>query len=118
AAGARGAAEMAVECVRVGPVFGVQCGERGCGGTVDLECLVGGQAAEGACGPERRRHQVPRGRREAVEQEERMLTAQEHELGLRLAEDAPGALVYLLDVLEAPGRPERLRHEPSVPRTS
>ena len=47
-----------------------------------------------------------------------MLPPRQHELGLELAEDAAGALVGLLDVLEASRRPERLRHGPSVPRTS
>src|SRR5262249_20189094 len=65
--------------------------------------------------PERRDHEVPRGVWIAVEQRERRLASMEDELLVGRAEDAAAALVGLLDVLEPPGRPERLRHgaEPS-----
>src|SRR4051812_24589706 len=64
--------------------------------------------------PVRRDHQVTRGVRELVQEDERELAAVDHELRLVLrqrrgaAEDALVALVRVLDVLEPPRRPQPL----------
>ena len=113
-----GTAEVPAEVVPVRPVLGDERVDRDRRQTMDLESLLVGEPAEAAGVAEGRRHQVARGVRETVEQEERVLAAEEHEVGLRLAEDAARALVDLLDVLESPRRPERLGHAPSVPRRS
>src|SRR5262249_31994194 len=85
------------------------------GEAVDLERLLVGQVAELTDVSDRRDHQMAGGVRELVQQHERLLAAMDDE-GLlvvavgREAEDAPFLLVGLLDVFEAPRRPERLRH--------
>ena len=67
--------------------------------------------------PIRRDHQVTRGVRELVEQDEGELASVDHELRLVLrlprgaAEDALVALIRVLDVLEPPRRPQPLHGE-------
>ena len=80
--------------------------------------------------PVRRDEQVPRRVRELVQQDERALAAVHDEMLLVVvacrgaAEEAAVLLVRVLDVLEAPRRPEPLHHsqcfqrkKPSIPPT-
>jgi Ca2+-binding RTX toxin-like protein len=72
--------------------------------------------------PEGRDHQVAGGIGEPVQERECLPAAMDDEAGLVLAlggpaKDAPFLLVGLLDVFEAPGRPQRFRHGAEV-RTS
>src|SRR5215218_8470314 len=88
---------------------------------MDLERLLVRKLAELADVPVGGDHQVPGRVRESVQQHEGVRATVHDELllvvaGRRVAEDAAGLLVRLLDVLEPPGRPELLGHagEPTV----
>jgi hypothetical protein len=82
---------------------------------VDFQRLVVRQLAELAHVPVGGRHQVSRGIRKPVQQDECELATVHDELlfvgaGRRFAEHAPELLVRLLDVFEPPRRPELLGH--------
>ena len=82
---------------------------------MDLECLVVRKLGERAHVPIGGDHQVARGVRKPVQQDESVLAAVNDESLLvvtvgRIAEDAARIFVRLGNVLEAPGSPELLRH--------
>ena len=76
--------------------------------------LVGGEQAEVAQVPVRSNEDVAGRVRELVHDRDRKGAVLDDELLLRLAEDAAVELVRMLDVGEAPGCPERLRHPARV----
>jgi hypothetical protein len=82
---------------------------------VELGGLIRGELAEFADMAKRGHHQMPRRIRELVQEHERALAAMNDEPVFirrldRAAEDAPGLLIGLLDVLQPPRGPQRLRH--------
>jgi hypothetical protein len=77
---------------------------------VHLECLLVREEAEVAQVPVRGDQQMAGGVRELVQDDQGVLAAVHEQFFFGLAEDAAVELVGLLDVLEAPRRPERLRH--------
>src|SRR5207248_9534234 len=91
------------------------------GEPVDLERLLVLELAEVDAVPERRDHQVTRRVRELVQEHDPARPTVDDEALLVVAGSGEAAdtallLVRRLDVLEAPGRPQRLRH--SGPSTS
>ncbi len=109
--GAGHPADVPAEVEAVRRVLGPQRGDTAGGEPVHLGGLVCVQRSEVADVAVRRDEQVPRGVRELVHDDERPLAAVDEELLLGLTEDAPVELVRVLHVLEAPRRPQRLRHQ-------
>ena len=116
-AGACRMAEVPAEVESARAVHAVERVDRGDGEAVDLECLLVGELAELADVTARRDHEVPRrvrvlvqeGERGIAEDDEERLLGRDRARGL-VAEDAPGVLARLLDVLETPRCPQGLRH--------
>ena len=108
--GARDAAEVPAEVVPVRRVLGAERLDAARAQAMHLERLLVGEEAEVAEVAVRCDEQMPGGVGELVQHDQRMLAAMHEQLLLGLAEDAAVELVGLLDVLEAPRRPQRLRH--------